>query len=201
MRKWLLLTAVLFAGAAGFALDFTVGEKGDAAITSDGKPLLSGELLQLMNEKWGTVSSPLAAPPEIVREGGKVVCNWATDMSTVSRSIEKLPGGGVRLEWKIKFLNGIPEGRNIELTYFVPAAAVAAQEGPNPVLASSASGFDVPLAGGKTLVFEFSGTRTPWQFQDMRKAEWHKNYRLILHWLYNPEFVNEVNSAVTITEK
>lgn len=199
MKFWMMISCMaLGLVAAAAELNYSVDDRGALTVQMDGRTLLDGETLQLMDAEWGTISAPLKAQLQRKKEGNVERCIWASDRAVVSRSVEKLADGRLRIGWSMKFVNGIPGGRYIELSYFAPRGSFAYAEQERRKIAASAKAMVIETAAGK-LNIEFSGASTPWAFEDMRSEKWHGNFRLILGWNYDPAAVNVVESTMVLS--
>ncbi len=205
MGRYFLCFLSVFFGMASLpvfgALDFFVPEDGSLNVIRNGKPVIIGEELFVLNADWDKVARPLQT--RLVRNherGGKVVCSWAADVSVIERSAERLPNGSIKVVWKMKFLNGIVKGDHIELTYLMPNRVFDYPEGGAVELFTSNREMLLD-AGDGLLRFEFSGTQQPWKFQDMRRLPLYGNFRLLFSYPYDPARINVVESTFIISEK
>ena len=183
---------------AAAELSYTVDDKGVLAVGMGDRILLTGESLLLTDAEWGTVSAPQKAQLRQKREGNVEYSIWASDRAVVSRSVEKLADGRIRIGWSMKFVNGIPGGRYIELSYLAPRGAFAHAEQGRRKIAAPVGAMVIGTAAGK-LKIEFSGASIPWAFEDMHSEKQHGNFRLILAWNYDPATVNVVESTMVLS--
>ncbi|MGN1366695.1 MAG: hypothetical protein ACI406_15085, partial [Victivallis vadensis] len=88
MKFWMMISCMaLGLVAAAAELNYSVDDRGALTVQMDGRTLLDGETLQLMDAEWGTISAPLKAQLQRKKEGNVERCIWASDRAVVSRSV------------------------------------------------------------------------------------------------------------------
>ena len=182
-------------------LDFFVEDDGSLNVMRNGAPVIIGETLLLLSADWTTVAQPLKAAAVCNNDrGGGVTVSWSSDVGVVRRVVSRRPDGRIAIVWRMKFLNGITEGRRIELCCLMPKQAFDYPEGGKLDLELSDKEMLLD-AGDGLLRCEFGTPPAPWRFQDMRNSALHGNFRLRLEWPYNPAKINEIEFSMTIGEQ
>ena len=196
---WFAVCAAALPARAG--LDFFVKDDGSLSVLRNGSPVLVGETLLLLSADGTTVAQPLKTA--VVRSGGRggeVTASWSSDIGVVRRTVSRRPDGRIGIVWKMKFLNGVVEGRRIEFCCLMPKQAFDYPEDGNPDLELSEKEMLLDVGDGM-LRCEFGTPPAPWRFQDMRDSMLHGNFRLRLEWPYNPAMINEIEFSITIGEE
>ena len=110
----------------------------------------------------------------------------------MTRRVERLSGGTLRIVRQMRFLNGISAARHVELNCFVPGGSIIAGGKTTP---GSAKALTVETEG-KRIGVSFTGFSIPWVFEKQEKSE----IRLILAWNYDPAAINRIESTMLIGE-
>ena len=113
-----LAAALLCVRAAG--AEFTIDKSGNLSIRSGTAVLLDNETLEVVNAGGTRVADLLANHLAELREADAVRSLWAADIGAVSRTVRRKPDGTVGVEWHVRLLNGIVEGRNLALAFDRP---------------------------------------------------------------------------------
>ena len=103
---WLALAtgSMLFAGGTGL------------------EEMLSGAQVDLLDAKGTVVAQPLTARKNMKKVDNRMETRWATDCSQLGYTVTKNTGTTV-VQWKMKFFDGISEGKYIVLNYPLPSGA------------------------------------------------------------------------------
>ena len=114
--------AGIFAGMAGFCCavfgagpEFSVDGQGALSITLDGAGVLKDEAPVMVDADWKSVAEFPVATPAGREENGSVVSTWTDGASTMTRCVEALPDGRLRIVWSMRFRNGVSAARHVEL--------------------------------------------------------------------------------------
>ncbi len=186
--------AGIFAGMAGFCCavfgagpEFSVDGQGALSITLDGAGVLKDEAPVMVDADWKSVAEFPVATPAGREENGSVVSTWTDGASTMTRSVEALPDGRLRIVWSMRFRNGVSAARHVELDLLLSGGPRVRPVGEPP------RRLIVPV-GEKTVEITFAGFSIPWVFEQRQKSE----SRLILAWNYDPAAINRIESTMLI---
>ena len=157
--------AGIFAGMAGFCCavfgagpEFSVDGQGALSITLDGAGVLKDEAPVMVDADWKSVAEFPVATPAGREENGSVVSTWTDGASTMTRCVEALPDGRLRIVWSMRFRNGVSAARHVELDLLLSGGPRVRPVGEPP------RRLIVPV-GEKTVEITFAGFSIPWVFE------------------------------------
>lgn len=187
MKLTIWILALLWCGSAGAGMDFAVDAQGGLHVMQDGKTVLREEAPALVAADWRRVAEFAAVPAGCRTGNGAVVTTWSDGDSTMTRSVEALPDGRLRIVWSMRFRNGVSAARHVELDLLLSG-------GPRVRPVGEPSRRLIVPVGEKTVEITFAGFSIPWVFEQRQKSE----SRLILAWNYDPAAINRIESTMLI---
>ena len=113
------LAAALFCVRIAGA-EFTIDQRGKLSIRSGGTVLLDRETLNVVNADGKSVADLLATHLAGIPEEGATRSYWASDIGSIVRTVRRRADGTVDVEWRVRLLNGITEGRSLALGFSRP---------------------------------------------------------------------------------
>ncbi len=184
MKSVLLAAALCLAAAGGLAQTAQSDPGAHLVLRYGGVRIVTGDSLLLMDGSYKAIVDALR-DPKTERTATSETARFATPLSQVVRTVTQ-QGDVVEVRYVID-LKPEPRGRFVELNLAVPAAVAATFEshGKSHDALRSAEELTVPSLLGE-LRFDVRGSTSPWSFDDMRRAEWSKAFRLRFAPGYDP---------------
>ena len=177
------ICSVIFGGVPEFSVD----AQGGACIVANGVKLLEDEAPAMVDADWRRVAE-FAVSSGVQREENQgSVCSWTDGSSVMTRRLESLPDGRIKVVWSMRFMNGVSAARHVELNWFLPGAGQMKTSGTPPRT--------LTVGGGEeTVEIVFAGFSIPWVFEQQQKS----GIRLILAWNYDPAAINRIEATMLI---
>ena len=181
----MLRALVLLAVPQSASPEATLEPHGSFVLRYGGVPVLTGDSLLLMDEKWKGIDRIAAGDLTLTRDGDVVSARGQTAITTLTKTVVSR-ADHVEARWDIE-MKPDPRGRHVELCIAIEAPVLAELDPKGKshnVLESDRELRFESMLGGFT--FDVRGSTHPWSLDDMRRHEWAKRLRLRFAPPYDP---------------